>query len=108
MAITMNGLKGLAGRITGKSGGMTSDHTTLIMQTVRKLADKEAGKVPLIGHLPVDVGRRRSGTRASEGYRRRATRVSGPWPCARPRSRRGWGSAKGFGLVTPYVFQLQH
>ena len=55
MAITMNGLKGLAGRmtekVTGKSG---SEHTTLIMQTVRKLADKDAGKVPLIGHLPVE------------------------------------------------------
>ncbi|MDP1644096.1 MAG: methyl-accepting chemotaxis protein [Thiobacillus sp.] len=51
----MNGLKGLAGRmtekVTGKSGGK---HTALIMQSVRKLADKEAGKVPLIGHFPVD------------------------------------------------------
>ncbi|MHB1094044.1 MAG: methyl-accepting chemotaxis protein [Thiobacillus sp.] len=55
MAITMNGLKGLAGRMTGKATGKSgSDHTTLIMQTVRKLADKEAGKVPLIGSLSVD------------------------------------------------------
>ncbi len=54
MAITMNGLKGLAGRITGKDKGAGSDHTTLIMQTVRKLADKEPGKAPLIGHLPVE------------------------------------------------------
>ena len=55
MAITMNGLKGLAGRMTDKVKGKGgSEHTTLIMQTVRKLADKEAGKVPLIGHLPVD------------------------------------------------------
>jgi twitching motility protein PilJ len=55
MAITINGLKGLAGRmtekVTGKSG---SDQTTLIMQTVRKLADKEPGKVPLIGSLPIE------------------------------------------------------
>ena len=55
MAITINGLKGLAGRmtekVTGKGGG---DQTTLIMQTVRKLADKEPGKVPLIGSLPVE------------------------------------------------------
>ncbi|MBW8370890.1 MAG: type IV pili methyl-accepting chemotaxis transducer N-terminal domain-containing protein [Thiobacillus sp.] len=55
MATTMNGLKGLAGRmtekVTGRKGG---EHTALIMQTVRKLADKEAGKAPLIGHMPVD------------------------------------------------------
>src|SRR4030042_1242964 len=55
MAITMNGLKGLAGRmtekVTGRSGG---EHTALIMQGVRKLADKEPGKSPLIGHLPVE------------------------------------------------------
>jgi twitching motility protein PilJ len=55
MAITMNGLKGLAGRMTEKvTGRRASEHTTLIMQTVRKLADKEPGKAPLIGHLPVD------------------------------------------------------
>jgi len=52
---TMNGLKGLAGRmtekVTGKSGG---DHTALIMQSVRKLADKEPGRAPLIGRLPVE------------------------------------------------------
>ncbi len=54
MAITMNGLKGLAGRITGKGKAAGSDHTTLIMQTVRKLADKEPGKAPVIGHLPVE------------------------------------------------------
>ncbi|MES2368386.1 methyl-accepting chemotaxis protein [Thiobacillus thioparus] len=51
MAITMNGLKGLAGRMTGRAG---TEHTTLIMQTVRKLADKEPGKAPLIGSLPVE------------------------------------------------------
>ena len=54
MAITMNGLKGLAGRMTGKSSGKGAEHTTLIMQTVRKLADKEPGKAPLIGNLPVE------------------------------------------------------
>ncbi|MHB1076854.1 methyl-accepting chemotaxis protein [Thiobacillus sp.] len=55
MAITMNGLKGLAGRMTGKAAGRAgTEHTTLIMQTVRKLADKEPGKAPLIGSLPVE------------------------------------------------------
>jgi len=55
MAITMNGLKGLAGRMTEKvTGRKGSEHTTLIMQTVRKLADTEPGKAPLIGHLPVE------------------------------------------------------
>jgi twitching motility protein PilJ len=55
MAITMNSLKGLAGRMTDKvTGGRGSDQTTLIMQTVRKLSDKESGSVPLIGHLPVE------------------------------------------------------
>ncbi|MBT9568322.1 MAG: type IV pili methyl-accepting chemotaxis transducer N-terminal domain-containing protein [Thiobacillus sp.] len=55
MAITMTGLKGLAGRMTGKVRGKKgSEHTTLIMQTVRKLADKEPGKAPLIGHFPVE------------------------------------------------------
>ena len=55
MAITMNGLKGLAGRMTEKvTGRKGSEHTTLIMQTVRKLADTEPGKAPLIGNLPVE------------------------------------------------------
>ncbi len=55
MAMTMNGLKGLAGRMTGKvTGGKGGEHTTMIMQTVRKLADKQSSKVPLIGHLPVE------------------------------------------------------
>jgi twitching motility protein PilJ len=55
MAITMGGLKGLAGRmterVTGKKGG---EHTAMIMENVRKLADTEPGKAPLIGNLPVD------------------------------------------------------
>ncbi len=55
ISISINSLKGLAGRMTDKvTGGRGSDQTTLIMQTVRKLADKESGAVPLIGHLPVD------------------------------------------------------
>lgn len=55
MAITMNGLKGLAGRMTGKSSSKNrGDNTTMIMQTVRKLADREPGRAPLIGHLPVE------------------------------------------------------
>jgi len=56
MAITMNGLKGLAGRMTDKVTGRNKggEHTTLIMQTMRKLADQEPGQVPLIGQLSVD------------------------------------------------------
>mgnify|MGYP000651517871 CR=1 FL=1 len=54
MATTMNGLKGLAGRMVGRSSGGKGDHTTMIMQTVRKLADKEPGRAPLVGHLPVE------------------------------------------------------
>ncbi|MHB1214414.1 MAG: methyl-accepting chemotaxis protein [Thiobacillus sp.] len=51
----MNGLKGLAGRMTEKvTGKGRGEHTALIMQGVRKLADKEPGRAPLIGHLPVD------------------------------------------------------
>lgn len=51
----MNGLRGLAGRmtekVTGKSGG---EHTAMIMQKVRKLADKEPGRAPLIGHMTIE------------------------------------------------------
>jgi twitching motility protein PilJ len=55
MATTMNGLKGLAGRMTEKvTGKGQGEHTAMIMQTVRKLADKEPGKTPLIGHMPVE------------------------------------------------------
>ncbi|WP_018078433.1 methyl-accepting chemotaxis protein [Thiobacillus denitrificans] len=52
----MNGLKGLAGRMTEKVTGRnrSGEHTTLIMQTMRKLADQEPGQVPLIGQLSVD------------------------------------------------------
>jgi twitching motility protein PilJ len=56
MAITMNNLKGLAGRMAakGKGKGQPVEHTTLIMQGLRKLTDREPGKAPLIGHLPVE------------------------------------------------------
>ncbi len=55
MDITMNGLRGLASRMTDKvTGGKGSEQTTLIMQTVRKLADKDSSAVPLIGHLPIE------------------------------------------------------
>src|SRR5574340_957508 len=55
MATTMFGLKGLAGRMTGSSSGRNrGENTTMIMKTVRKLADKEPGRMPLIGHLPVE------------------------------------------------------
>jgi twitching motility protein PilJ len=50
MAISM---KGLAGRMTRKAKDRGGD-TTMIMQAVRKVADKDAGKAPLIGHLPVE------------------------------------------------------
>jgi twitching motility protein PilJ len=48
-------LKGLAGRMSSTVKGMSAkDQTTLIMQNLRKLADRPAGKVPLIGHLPIE------------------------------------------------------
>lgn len=53
MGTTISGLKGLAGRMTGKGAG-DGGQTAMIMQTVRKLADKGSSQVPLIGHLPVD------------------------------------------------------
>ncbi len=54
MAITINGLKGLANRVTGRSGRRQEGQTTLIMQTVHKLTDSKPGKVPLVGGLPVE------------------------------------------------------
>lgn len=54
MAITMNNLKGLAGRMTGKGKQRPVEHTTLIMQGLRKLTDRESGKAPLIGHMTVE------------------------------------------------------
>ncbi len=55
MAISITNLKGLAGRVTGSLKGAGTEHTTLIMKKVRKLADKEAGSVPLIGHMPTET-----------------------------------------------------
>mgnify|MGYP001427156677 CR=1 FL=1 len=54
MAITINGLKGLANRVTGQSGKAQEGQTTLIMDTVRKLTDQKPGKVPLLSGLPVE------------------------------------------------------
>ncbi|MFN3751008.1 MAG: methyl-accepting chemotaxis protein [Thiobacillus sp.] len=54
-AMTLGGLKGLAGRmterVTGKKGG---EHTAMIMQKIRKVADREPGKTPLVGHMTVE------------------------------------------------------
>jgi twitching motility protein PilJ len=48
-------LKGLAGRMSSSVKGMSAkDQTTMIMQNLRKLADRPAGQVPLVGHLPVE------------------------------------------------------
>jgi twitching motility protein PilJ len=53
MAISITQLKGLAGRKSGTGKGKGhAEHTTMIMQGMRKLADREPGKVPLVGHLP--------------------------------------------------------
>ncbi|MEW6133037.1 MAG: methyl-accepting chemotaxis protein [Pseudomonadota bacterium] len=48
-------IKGLAGRMSSSVKGVTAkDQTTMIMQNLRKLADRPAGKVPLVGRLPVE------------------------------------------------------
>ncbi len=48
-------LRGLAGRVSSSVKGMAgNDQTTIIMQNLRKIADRPAGKVPLIGNLPVE------------------------------------------------------
>ena len=48
-------LKGLAGRMSSSVKGISlGDQTTLIMQNLRKIADRPAGKVPLVGHLPIE------------------------------------------------------
>ena len=39
----------------GKSSGETPLHTTMILQGLRNLSGKEAGTVPLIGHLPLEL-----------------------------------------------------
>ncbi|MHB8914577.1 MAG: methyl-accepting chemotaxis protein [Thiobacillus sp.] len=53
MSVSIMNLKGMAGRMAGSlKGGGT--HTALIMESLRKVADREPGKVPLIGHLPIE------------------------------------------------------
>ena len=54
MSVSIMNLKGMAGRIAGslKSGG--SSQTALIMESLRKVADREPGKVMLIGHMPIE------------------------------------------------------
>lgn len=55
MAISITQLKGLAGRKSGNGKGKGhAEHTTMIMQGMRRLADREPGKVPLVGHLPTE------------------------------------------------------
>ena len=53
MSVSIMNLKGMAGRMAGslKGGG---SHTALIMESLRKVADREPGKVVLIGHLPIE------------------------------------------------------
>ncbi|HYP67166.1 MAG TPA: methyl-accepting chemotaxis protein [Thiobacillaceae bacterium] len=50
MAISLPGFAALTGRMTTDTG--KEQHTTMIMQNLRTLADREPGDVPLIGHLP--------------------------------------------------------
>jgi twitching motility protein PilJ len=52
MAISLPNVKALTGRGAAKPGG--EFHTTLIMDNLRKLADREPGDVPLLGQLPTD------------------------------------------------------
>ena len=54
MAISRMSLKGLAGRVAGSFKGAGDQHTSLIMQNLRKVTNSEGGKVPLIGHLDTD------------------------------------------------------
>jgi twitching motility protein PilJ len=55
MAISITQLKGLTSRTPSPGKGKAqAGHTTMIMQGVRKLADREPGRVPFVGHLSVD------------------------------------------------------
>jgi twitching motility protein PilJ len=56
MAISITQLKGLSGRLSGsgKNKGQSSDHTTMIMQGMRRLAESEPGRVPFVGKFSVD------------------------------------------------------
>jgi len=54
-AMTLGGLKGLAGRMTERvTGKKSGEHTAMIMEKIRKVADREPGKTPLVGHLTVE------------------------------------------------------
>ena len=54
MAITMMNLKALAGRMTGSGKSKGGEQTLLIMQNLRKMANKEPERIPLLGYLPTD------------------------------------------------------
>lgn len=54
MAISIMNLKGMAGRMAGSLKGGGSQQTALIMESLRKVADREPGKMALIGHLPIE------------------------------------------------------
>jgi twitching motility protein PilJ len=51
MAISLPNFRILPRSGAGKGG---EQHTTMIMENLRRLADREPGDVPLIGHLPSD------------------------------------------------------
>ena len=55
MANPITKIKGLAARMSSSGKGLGSkDQTTLIVENLRKLADRPSGKVPLVGHLPIE------------------------------------------------------
>lgn len=55
MANPITQLKGLAARMSSSIKGKTPmEQTTLIVENLRKLADRPSGKVPLVGHLPIE------------------------------------------------------
>ncbi len=55
MANPITKIKGLAARMSSAGKGIGSkDQTTLIVENLRKLADRPSGKAPLVGHLPIE------------------------------------------------------
>lgn len=85
-------LKGLAGRMSSSVKGMSAkDQTTMIMQNLRRLADRPAGKVPLVGKLPVEKqylyvsGTLRLPAAGSGFHHLRRDQVGQPGPLSRPR-----------------------
>lgn len=55
MANPITQIKGLAARMSGSVKGKSPmEQTTLLVENLRKLADRPAGKVPLVGHLPIE------------------------------------------------------